>query len=161
MVGDCQCRFGGTTHTHPKLIDTILTQVRCDVVRHLLSRGHTPDDIRRNDLGRAFIMDALHTQTNFQNDPNPLNPYAYPVLDGTPVRPDRVLEIPVSPETDSLILASDGYPIVGDTLAESEKALQQMLHEDPLCIGQNAGTKCLVSGNHSFDDRCYLRISLP
>lgn len=161
MVGDCQCRFGGTTHTNPKLIDTILTQVRCDVVRHLLSRGHTPDDIRRNDLGRAFIMDALHTQTNFQNDPNPLNPYAYPVLDGTPVRPDRVLEIPVSPETDSLILASDGYPIVGDTLAESERALQQMLHEDPLCIGQNAGTKCLVSGNHSFDDRCYLRLSLP
>ncbi len=160
MVGDCQARWNGQTYTNPKLVDSILTDARCAAVNYLLAHGHTEDDIRRHDLGRAAILDALREQTNFQNDPNTLNPYRYAVLDGTPVPETLVREFPVT-NAPTLILASDGYPMLCDSLKESESTLQTLLRTDPLCIKDNAATKCLVEGNLSFDDRCFLKITLP
>lgn len=160
MVGDCQARWNGHTYTNPKLVDNILINARCAAVRYLLAHGHTEEDIRRHDLGRALILDALREQTNFQNDPNTNNPYRYAVLDGTPVPEALVQELSVE-DSPTLILASDGYPVLCDTLEESESALQQLLRADPLCIKDNAATKCLMEENLSFDDRCYLKIALP
>ena len=107
-----------------------------------------------------MIFDALREQTNFQNDPNPYNPYRYPVIDGTPIDDALVPEWEVPTEVHELVLASDGYPTLTDTLNETEENLQRLLKEDPLCIDENAATKCLMAGNNSFDDRCYLRIAL-
>ena len=160
MVGDCQCRWEGKTHTHPKAVDTLLTEARCDAIHYLLQHGHTVEDIRRNDLGRAFILDVLRMQTHFQNDRTPGNPFAYPVLDGTCIDPHKVPELTVQPSADCIILASDGYPTVCDTLRESESELARLLKEDPLCIGENAGTKGWTEGNLSFDDRCYLKLDI-
>lgn len=160
MVGDCQARWSGQTHTNAKLVDRILTEARCGAVRYLLGHGHTLDDIARHDLGRAAILDALREQTNFQNVADSRNPYRYAVLDGTPVEKALVLELPVE-GTRELILASDGYPLLCDSLRESENYLQHLLRLDPLCINENAATKCLVAGNLSFDDRCFLKIALP
>lgn len=112
-----------------------------------------------NDLGRAIIFDALREQTNFQNDPNPYNPYRYPVFDGTPVDNALVPELPVPKGVGEVVLASDGYPMLFDTWQPTEAYLQQVLQSDPLCIAANAATKCLMAGNVSFDDRCYLRIA--
>jgi len=159
LMGDCQCRFGGQTHTHPKLIDTVLTQMRCDAVRYFLERGCTQTELLRNDRGRAFILDALREQTHFQNDPNPYNPFRYPVLDGTPVDPRFVPALDASRAT-TVVLASDGYPALFDTLAETEAHLHRLLGRDPLCIAENPATKCLVSGNRSFDDRTYLKLEI-
>lgn len=159
LIGDCQCRFGGQTYTHPKLIDSVLTQMRCDAVRYFLKRGATQEELRRDDRGRAFILDALREQTNFQNDPNPYNPFSYPVLDGTPVDPRSVAVLDAS-RAPAIVLASDGYPALFDTLAETEAHLRQLLRQDPLCIEANPATKCLVSGNRSFDDRTYLKIEI-
>lgn len=160
MVGDCQCRWEGKTYTHPKDVDTVLTEVRCDAIRYLLQHGHTTDELRLNDLGRAFILDVLRMQTNFQNDRIPGNPFAYPVLDGTCINPDKVPELTVPPSAGSIILASDGYPAVCDSLRKSESELERLLKVDPLCIGENAGTKGWLEGNLSFDDRCYLRLDI-
>lgn len=159
QVGDCLCRFGGTTYTHNKLVDTILTDARCHAVQYLLAHGHTAADIMANDLGRAIIFDALREQTNFQNDPNPYNPYRYPVFDGTPVDNALVPELPVPRGVGEVVLASDGYPMLFDTWQPTEAYLQQVLQSDPLCIAANAATKCLMAGNVSFDDRCYLHIA--
>lgn len=160
LVGDCQCRFGGRTYTHPKLVDEVLTRTRCDVVRYLLANGYTAEDIRKKDLGRAVIFDALREQTNFQNDPNPFNPYRYPVFDGTPVDPELVPEIAVPEDVREIVLASDGYPELADTWQQTEDRLQELLEADPLCYRENPATKCLMEGNLSFDDRCYLRLAL-
>lgn len=160
MIGDCQCRFDGRTRTNPKLVDAILTQVRCDIVSYALSHGKTPADIRRHDPGRAFIYGALRDQTNFQNVGDTANPYRYGVLDGADVPAEAVKVIAIGPATERLILASDGYPEVCDTLAESEARLAHLLHDDPLCIGPLAGTKGLMAGNRSFDDRTYLSLQL-
>lgn len=158
-IGDCQSRYWGVTHTHTKLTDTILTQIRCDVIRHLLKHGYTLEDIRRNDLGRNFILDALREQCNFQNDNNIYNYFRYPVLDGTPIPPELVPVASVG-NTNQLILASDGYPQLFNTLAETEEGLKMLLARDPLCIQENPATKCLIEGNDSFDDRTYLRITI-
>jgi len=158
MVGDCQCRWLGQTFTNPKRVDKLLTEVRCDIIRYLLKHGYNREQLQREDKGRAFILDALREQTNFQNDPNVHNPYRYAVLDGTPVIREMVKEISVPPEASEIILASDGYPILSDTLCESEAKLSHLLQTDPLCIGANAGTKGLNAGYFSFDDRCFLKM---
>lgn len=160
LVGDCQCRFDGVTHTHGKLVDELLTQARCDAAHYLLQHGHTETELRRNDLARALILPALREQTNFQNDPNALNPYRYPVLDGTPVCQELVPELPLPHSTHELILASDGYPRLFNSLAETERHLHHLLEIDPLCIDQNPATKAWMEGNASFDDRCFLRLKI-
>jgi len=54
-------------------------------------------------------------------------------------------------------MASDGYPFLKRTLADSEKLLQTHLHNDPQNINEYIATKGLVDGNVSFDDRSYIR----
>ena len=113
----------------------------------------------KNDIGRNFIFNELREQCHFQNDKNPYNIFRYPVLDGTPVPPELVSVVSVG-DTKQLILASDGYPRLFDTLQESENYLERVLSQDPLCIRENPATKCLVEGNSSFDDRTFLRLSI-
>lgn len=160
MVGDCQWRANGHTHTNCKWVDKVLTRARCEMAVHLLRTGHTTDELRHHDLSRSCIMNELRQQTNFQNDPNPHNPFRYAVLDGCSVDEHLVSEYVLPHSTRELILASDGYPILADTLADTEAELQRLLLSDPLCINENAATKGWMEGNRSFDDRCYLRLRL-
>lgn len=159
LFGDCQCRFLGTTHTNGKHVDEVLTRIRCEAVRYLLAHGHTAADLRRRDLGRAFIYDTLRAQTGFQNSHDALNPYRYTVLDGTPIDTSTVPVLALG-SARRVVLASDGYPLLRDTLAETEAELQRLLRDDPLCIGENAATKCLMEGQCSFDDRTFLAVDL-
>ena len=159
FIGDCQCRYAQHTYKNEKLVDRILTGIRCDAIQYYLQQGYTPEDIRKNDKGRAFIYDALCDQLHFQNDPDPHNPYRYPVIDGQPIDEDLVPALSVSPGNE-LILASDGYPVLEDTLPSTEQILHELLQKDPLCIQENPATKCLVVGNTSFDDRTYVKIKL-
>ena len=123
-------------------------------------KGASADSIRHFDAGRAFIYDALRDQTNFQNDPDVRNPYRYTVLDGTEMVLSTVPVLAVPSSVKKLILASDGYPVLRDTWRETEDELQRLLREDPLCIHENAATKCLMEGQVSFDDRTYLALEV-
>jgi len=60
----------------------------------------------------------------------------------------------------TLVLATDGYPVLMPNLKDSEQALHQLLLEDPLCIGPLLGTKGMRPGNKSFDDRTYLKLEI-
>ena len=60
-------------------------------------------------------------------------------------------------EQDEIILSSDGYPFLKDTLAESEEQLSNILHNDPMCFRLFKTTRGVIEGNLSFDDRCYCR----
>ena len=159
FVGDCQGRWCGQSNQFEKKVDTLLIDIRCRAVHYYLEHGYTEADIQQNDKGRAFIYDALCDQVHFQNDPDRKNPYAYPVIDGTPIRPDQVPCFSVE-GVHEIILTSDGYPRVFDTLQASEAYLADVLAKDPLCIQENPATKCLVEGNRSFDDRTYLRLEV-
>ena len=159
FIGDCQGRWNGRTYHHEKLVDQILVEIRCKAIHYYLAHGYTTEDIKKNDRGRAFIFDALRDQVHFQNDPDTSNPYSYPVIDGQAIATAKIPCIPVG-DVKEIILASDGYPQLMDTLVETEQALAEVLIKDPLCINENPATKCLVEGNRSFDDRTYLRIAV-
>ena len=164
-VGDCPFAF---VHTDGRLeefrplkrIDAILSQWRASIVRSYLSRQLlTPRQILADDPGRAIIQPFITRQVRYQNLPAPdSDGLSFGVFDGQAV-PDRFVEVfPVPDDVPAVILASDGYPRLCPTLQESEAVLQQLLLADPLCISSLLGTKALLPGNSSFDDRTFLKI---
>ena len=169
-IGDCQCRVDGRTLHPVKRIDEVLSRIRAEADRYLLSHGYTVDQLRRKDLGRQIIMGALRDQCGFQNVLPACCPYAYPVIDGFEVMRSSSLDsadgqggwssIAVAPDIHQLVLASDGYPYLADTLAASERQLEDLLRQDPLLIRDCSSTKGLAVGADSYDDRAYLRISI-
>lgn len=159
MIGDCLCRFNGMTYTNPKPTDSILAGIRADVLRYLLRKGHSIADLCARDVGREWIWPHLKDQCAFQNADD-AGPFGYAVLDGFPVDLSQIRVLPLPSDTQELILASDGYPVLADTLEETERLLACSLAEDPLRIGEHPSTKGVAAGNESFDDRTYLRIKL-
>jgi len=73
----------------------------------------------------------------------------------------RDLHVTDGPSGAVVILASDGYPELGPTLAASEAALEAVRREDPLCMSRFKSTKGFVDGQLSFDDRAYVRFIAP
>lgn len=65
---------------------------------------------------------------------------------------------PLPDEIDELVIASDGYPFIGETLAASESQLALLLDKDPWCVAELAGTKGILPGQVGYDDRDYLRV---
>ena len=66
----------------------------------------------------------------------------------------------VVPAAHSVVLASDGYPVLLPTLCESEAALARQIERDPQNVSEFIATKGIVEGNCSFDDRAYIRLRL-
>jgi hypothetical protein len=81
-------------------------------------------------------------------------------MDGFQV-PDEGIRLVSLPEgTETVVLASDGYPYLKDTLSATEQALQELLHNDPMLFRDYKTTKSVQTGNLSFDDRAYIKIAL-
>lgn len=151
--GDCQCMIGNTLHTHSKEIDSLMTEIRCLYDQAELILGGSENELAEHDPGRVCILPLLRRQFLLANQDCP---YGYDVLDGFSIHAHHVSIYPVLPQT-QVVLASDGYPALKGTLAESEEALRELLQKDPQCLRENRGTKGLVKGNQSFDDRTYVR----
>ncbi len=156
QVGDCAAMIDNVCFYNRKLIDDITTQARCLFLQMQLELGKTAEELSACDSGREFIMPLLKNQSLLQNNLGG-SEYAWEVLDGFPVLKKRIKIIDAS-GAKSVVLASDGYPKLFQTLEESEAYLQNALADDPLCMNINKGTKGLTKGNSSFDDRAYIRI---
>lgn len=153
MVGDCQCLINGELYENPKPYEEELAQLRADEVNRLLSQGTTVEQLRHEDTARSTIIPRMLQAMQGQNRD-------YSVVDGFPIPLAHVLCIPLSLQPFELVLASDGYPFLKPTLAESEAALQQQLTDDPLNICRFKATKGCMEGNNSFDDRAYIRFKV-
>lgn len=159
FVGDCQCMLDNRLILNTKPVDTITAEARAMFLETELQRGVTIEDLRQNDAGRAFILPLLKQQQLFQNNPA-AGPYWYPIIDGFPV-PDGGIRIePIPQTTQIIILASDGYPVLKDTLAASEEELQRILESDPLLFRSYKATKGVQEGYVSYDDRAYIKLRL-
>ena len=151
MVGDCQCMINGELFDNPKPAEAELAAMRAEEVKRLLATGVTQEELLRNDTARPVIIPRMLETMREQN-------VSYSVIDGFPIARQHVRIIPLDFRPWEIVLASDGYPILRPTLAESEEELQKLREEDPLNIGRFKATKAFHPDFNSFDDRSYIRL---
>lgn len=151
MVGDCQAIIDGELYDNSKPYEHDIAQKRAS----LICQGLSPAEARKSI--EPMLVKAMKEGQNM----------SYAVIDGFPIyrKGVKVVSIPTTPSlpdsnTVEIILASDGYPFLKPTLAESEAALSHLIATDPQCITDFIATKGLVDGNTSFDDRTYIRFRI-
>ncbi|NEG89347.1 hypothetical protein GFD25_04945 [Bifidobacterium aerophilum] len=174
LFGDCQIMVNGVQTPTVKHVDKLLGALRSFAAQALAVGGDGSDRTQDGDTttssaasgvaGRAEAHDAddpardmilpfLRLQSRFANR---RGEYGYFVFDGftDPTYPIRT--VPINPG-DEVVLASDGYPLLRPTLAESERELDRLHRDDPQLIRDYRTTKGFAPGQESFDDRTYLR----
>ena len=153
MVGDCQCMINGELFDNPKPAEAELAAMRAEEVKRLLATGMTQDELLRNDIARPVIFPRMLETMRQQN-------VTYSVIDGFAIDRLHVRIIPLDFRPWEIVLASDGYPVLCPTLAESEELLKRQREEDPLNIGRFQATKAFHPDFNSFDDRSYIRLKV-
>lgn len=154
LVGDCQCLIDGILHDNIKPREKTLAERRSEYLNNELTSGRITiqDVIHGNDPGRRMIFDDLVHSCMGQNK-------EFAVIDGFPILLSNVKIIKLALGLHEIVLASDGYPYLCPSLADSETALNQLLSKDPLCINIFKATKGIHEGLSSFDDRAYIRLT--
>lgn len=153
MVGDCQALIGGKLYENGKPYEQEIAEKRVDLIKE----GMLPAEARKQI--EPLLIEAMLSGQNKN----------YTVIDGFPLYRAGIMVVPVSSSeiihassdavfaSSEIVLASDGYPFLKPTLAESEEALANQIANDPQNISCFIATKGLVEGNKSFDDRTYIR----
>jgi glycerophosphoryl diester phosphodiesterase len=150
MVGDCQCLVDGELYDNPKPYEAELAALRAEEVRRQLAAGRTQDELLDNDTARPVIIPRMLETMREQN-------VTYSVVDGFYIPRQLVRTVTLDFRPWEIVLASDGYPFLCPTLAESEQRLSRQHEEDPLNIGTFQATKCFRPGFNGFDDRTFIR----
>lgn len=138
-----------------KEIDVASSTVRSAYLHALTALGENIT----GDPGRELILPLLRIQGVLANA-DPALPFSYGVLNGVPVPEQFVEVLPLPLEATEVVLCSDGYLEPCRTLSEAEAALDASLRADPWRIGHHPGTKGVLPGAYSFDDRTYVRVAL-
>ena len=141
MVGDCQAIIDGEHYDNSKPYEQEIAMQRATLIKN----GMSPKEARH-----AIEPQLIKAMPEGQNR-------QYAVIDGTPIYMPGTRIVKAS---NSVVLASDGYPTLLPTLKESEEALALHLIDDPQNIGDFVATKGLIEGNVSFDDRAYIKLKI-
>jgi glycerophosphoryl diester phosphodiesterase len=144
--------IGDRVYYHSKLIDEVLSNLRAYLIALKLKEGATVESLMEKDDAREAILPFMKKQMLFANCDGP---FGYPVIDGSGIN-ENFIKIYKAEPGEQVVLASDGYPKLFDTLKETESYLFSALEKDPDCIGILRSTKGLKKGNESFDDRSYI-----
>ncbi len=158
MIGDCQCLVDNKKYTNTKVIDKLLSSIRSFYIHSEIKLGKSFQSFQEQDLGREFILPLLKKQLLFQNSKE-RSEFSYGVIDGFEVAENEIKIIDVS-KAKEIVLASDGYPKLFNTLVKTEAYLKDIIKKDPLCYKKYKSTKGLQKGNLSFDDRAYIKIRI-
>ena len=161
MIGDCQCMLSTASadtpplfYDNPKPAEAELAAMRADEVRRLLAKGVTQEELLRNDQARSVIIPHMLETMQQQN-------VTYSVVDGFPIDRNHIRKITLDFQPWEIVLATDGYPFLCPTLAESEQRLSEQHRNDPLNIGPAfQATKAFHPDNLSFDDRTFIRFKV-
>lgn len=160
MVGDCQAIIAGKLYENGKPYEEKIARKRVE----LIAQGLSPAEARKQI--EPLLIEAMLSGQN----------QTYTVIDGFPVYREgvKIVALKMKPASSSIetyfqeqpkpvlspnevVLASDGYPFLMQTLAASEAALAEQIANDPQNIRSFIATKGIVEGNKSFDDRTYIR----
>lgn len=157
LVGDCQAIIDKQLLTNNTKIDHVLSETRALFLESEILLGKSIEELLVKDVGREFILPLLERQSLFQNQVG-LDGYWYSTLDGFHVPDEAIIIKKITEDTKSIILASDGYPVLLDSLEASENALREILNNDPLLFREVKSTKGMITGQISFDDRAYVKV---
>lgn len=157
-VGDCAFRYAGKTHLNEIELEFIAARQRTVMIEAMMLRGKSIDDILKSDEYASVFTPFFAPLLDFANNDD--HELGFGVINGIAV-PEKFIQIfDIPNNAKSLVMTSDGYPQVCDTLEESEKALSAILKRDPLCISENMTSKGMLPGQVSFDDRSYLKLEI-
>lgn len=161
IIGDCQVLLVSREKERVILNEARINQILSNKRSHynislINNKEATVDSLMENDLGRAHILDELKEQPKLIN--NLEHKHGYFVFDGTEIPENKIIKESTE-DIHTIVLSSDGYPKLFNTLKESEEYLRNVLNKDPLLIHKYRSTKGLKKGNNSFDDRSYLKIT--
>ena len=161
IIGDCRCLYNNKVYSNENGIDNFVSMARSFVNQAEILKGKSKSWIAKNDPGAKYISKLLTEQFLFQNhNKNVPGEFGYLAFDGRPIKEKSVKIIKLNKDAKEFVLASDGYPLLKSSLLESEKNLEKVLFEDPLCIYSNKGVKGVKEGFVYYDDRAYIKVSL-
>ena len=151
--GDCMLRINNQNFQNIKEADRLFAALRAFCIQiERDRRGADTDESELSMYGREQILPYLRDMMTLANRNVP---FGYDVIDGGNIVPDNVTVYAVQKD-DCVVMASDGYPKLFDTLEDTEAYLLKALAEDPTCIGALRGTKGIQPGHQSYDDRTYV-----
>ena len=146
--GDCKMEY--SYFDNPKPYEQELAEKRAAII----TASEQPwDHFLEDDTARKAIIPRMLETMKHQNN-------GYSVIDGFPVDEAHVRIVTLDFQPWEIVLASDGYPFLLPTLAESESKLAWQCEHDPLNIGEFKATKAFAKGLNSFDDRAYIRFTV-
>ncbi|MEL6791538.1 MAG: hypothetical protein AAGL18_05255 [Pseudomonadota bacterium] len=157
-VGDCQFRHSGQTHTNDLEVEAIGARQRAVMVEAMRLRGMSDEAIMASDAYADIFAPFFAPLLDFALRTG--HPLGFGVINGMTVPDEFIGVYDLSKIRGALIMASDGYPALYDTLAQTETHLTGVLARDPLCIEEHMCSKGLRPGLCSFDDRTFLRVQL-
>ena len=146
--GDCKFMINGKNYDTVRQADTLLAYLRALYTELARIDGEKSE----NDVGREAIMPLLRKVIGLANIDCE---FGYDAINGGPVKPENTRVVKLN-EGDFVVLASDGYPELFETLEKTENNLFILLEKDPDCIKELRSTKGLKKGNESYDDRSYI-----
>ena len=154
-IGDVSVCIDGVLHGAEKRLDDIAGAARAALLHSMLRSGADAEMLLERDPGREMILPLLRAAAAWRNVAD--TDLGFPALDGTatPVSMIDVFDVPAGAH---VILATDGYLDVRPSLEQAEEALARRIESDPLRLGPPPGTKGVLPGCMSFDDRTYVRV---
>lgn len=153
MIGDCQCLIDGQYFDSPKPEEAVYAAKRAQYARQLLAEGVTQEELLTHDTARDYILQDIVDSMKRQN-------VTFSVIDGFPIAEQHVPVFTLDFQPHELVFATDGYPFLCPTLAESERRLDEQRQNDPLNINTFLASKAFMKGQDSFDDRTYVRFKV-
>lgn len=171
ILGDITLRLNDFVYTTYSKIDELKAMYRSYLINRYIKMGYSLDEIEDLDRNKRLETTILGVdQIGVDNgDKNAINnlvvqdmfigcdsDFGYMVFNGG----NHKIEYEVYDlnENDTVILASDGYPDVKGSWKETENELQKLLKEDRMCYKTNKQVRGCYKGNHSFDDRTYIKV---
>lgn len=157
-IGDCHIRIGDVLHPGRKRVDDASYGFRAVINSALIAEGMPVEQVLRDDPGAEASRPLYDLQQYLANT---TGPWGYGCINGVPVPDQHIDVLLVPPGPHRVVLATDGYPELLATLAESEARLFELMTSDPVAIGDlwSMG-KCLKPGSRSMDDRAFVGIEV-
>lgn len=173
ILGDITMKLNDFTYDKNPQIDELKSLYRSYLIHRYIKLGYTLDEIEVFDKNKQLETHLLGIEKiGIENgDNNAVNnlvsqdmfigsecDFGYMVVNGG----EHQLEYEVYDinKGDTIILASDGYPKIYNTLKETEDYLNKVLKEDRLCFKTNKQVTGCYKNQNSYDDRTYVKVNV-